>query len=69
MSPHDQHIISLSVDANDDAEVIKAFEVLSRVAASLALDGIEIRMAHYRTSDLCECDDCESYRVNEEEDR
>ena len=73
MSHHpEQHIISLAVDADTDAEVIKAFEVLSRVGSSLALDGIEVRLNHYVASDFCECSKCEAEAEAEsdnEEDR
>lgn len=48
MNEHpDEHVISLAVDATTDAEVIKTFETLSRVAASLALDGIDVRISHF----------------------
>ena len=54
MSHPNNHVISLAVDATTSDEVIKAFEVLSRVASSLALDGIEVRLNHFIVEQVCE---------------
>ena len=63
--PHDkEHVISLAVDATTSDEVIKAFEVLSRVASSLALDGIEVRLNHFIVEQVCE----ECMEIDQEHD-
>ena len=60
MSPTDphgkEHVITLAVDATTSDEVIKAFEVLSRVASSLALEEIEVRLNHFVVERIC--DEC-----------
>ena len=65
--PHDkEHVINLAVDATTSDEVVKAFEVLSRVAASLALEEIEVRLNHFVVERICdECMEAE----DAEEDR
>ena len=54
MSHPKEHVITLAVDATSSDEVVKAFEVLSRVAASLALDEIEVRLNHFIVEQVCE---------------
>ena len=55
--PHDkEHVINLAVDATTSDEVIKAFDVLSRVAASLALEEIDVRINHFVVERIC--DEC-----------
>lgn len=51
---HKEHVITLSVDATTSDEVVKAFEVLSRVAASLALEEVDIRLNHFVAEQLCD---------------
>ena len=54
MSHPKEHVITLAVDATTSDEVVKAFEVLSRVAASLALEEIEVRLNHFVVEQICE---------------
>ena len=54
MSHGKEHVITLAVDATTSDEVVKAFEVLSRVAASLALEEIEVRLNHFVVEQICE---------------
>ena len=54
MSHGKEHVITLAVDATTSDEVVKAFETLSRVAASLALDEIEVRINHFVVEQVCE---------------
>lgn len=65
--PHDkEHVINLAVDATTPDEIVKVFEVLSRVAASLALEEIEVRINHFVVERICdECMEAE----DAEEDR
>ena len=66
MSHGKEHVINLAVDATTSDEVIKAFEVLSRVAASLALEEMEVRLNHFVVERICdECMEAE----DAEEDR
>ena len=66
MSHPKEHVITLAVDATTSDEVVKAFEVLSRVAASLALEEIEVRLNHFVVERICdECMEAE----DAEEDR
>lgn len=51
---HKEHVINLSVDATTSDEVIKVFDVLSRVATSLALDEVEVRINHFVVEQVCE---------------
>lgn len=53
---HKEHVINLSVDATTSDEVIKVFDVLSRVATSLALDEVEVRINHFVVERFC--DEC-----------
>ena len=53
---HKEHVINLSVSATTPEEVIKTFETLSRVASSLALDEVEVRINHFVVELFC--DEC-----------
>ena len=61
---HKEHVINLSVDATTSDEVVKAFEVLSRVAASLALEEIDVRLNHFVVERIC--DECEDHYMEED---
>ena len=52
-SHNKEHVITLAVDATTSDEVVKAFEVLSRVAASLALEEVEVRLNHFVAEVFC----------------
>lgn len=54
MSHPKEHVITLAVDATTSDEVVKAFEVLSRVAASLALEEMDVRINHFVVEQVCE---------------
>lgn len=43
--------ITMSVDPKNDAEIAKAFEILSRIGAGLLMEGIETRIAAYELED------------------
>ena len=60
-----EHVITLAVDATTSDEVVKAFEVLSRVAASLALEELDVRINHFVVELVC--DECMEAEEAEED--
>lgn len=61
MSHPKEHVINLAVDATTPDEIVKVFEVFSRVAASLALEEIEVRINHFVVEQICdECMEAEN---------